>query len=53
MAYAGEMVAPDRLDPILVPEPRRPLLSCVGESEFRCEGDLEGDRREWKAVQAP
>ena len=53
MACAGEMVAFDQLDPILVPEPRRPWLSCVGESGFRCEIDLEVEHRGQEAVQTP
>ena len=53
MACAGEMVAPDRHDPILVPESRKPWLSCAGESGFRCEIGLEVEHRGQEAVQTP
>ena len=53
MAYASERVALGQFDPIQAPGPRRPWLSCVGESGSRCEDDLGVDRRGSEAGQAP
>ena len=53
MAYASERVALGRFDPIQAPGPRRPWLSCVGESVSRYEDDLGVERRGWEAGQAP
>ena len=53
MACAGGRVALGRFDPIQAPGPRRPWLSCVGESGSLCEDDLGVERRAWEARQAP
>ena len=53
MACAGGRAAFGQLDPIQAPRPRRPWLSCVGESGSRYEDDLGVERRGWEAGQAP
>ena len=40
LACADGRVILGQFGPIQAPRPRRPGLSCVGESESRCEGDL-------------
>ena len=53
MACAGGRVAFGQFDPIQALGPRRPWLSCVGESGSLCEDDLGVERRAWEARQAP
>ncbi len=53
MAYAGERVTFGQFDPIQAPVPRRPWLSCVGESGSRCEDELAVERRGLEAGQDP
>ena len=53
MACVGGRVALGHFDPIQAPGPRRPWLSCVGESGSRYEDDLGVERRGWEAGQAP
>jgi len=53
MACAGGRVPLGHCDPIQVPGPRRPWLSCVGESGSRCVDALGIERRGAEAGQAP
>ena len=53
MACAGGRALPCQFDPIQAPKARRPWLSCVGESESRCEDDLDVERRGSEVGQAP
>lgn len=52
MACAGGRAALGQFDPIQALGPKRPWLSCVGESGSRYEDDLGGERRGWEAGQA-
>lgn len=53
MACAGGRAALGQFDPIQAPAPRRPWLSCVGESGSLCEDGLGLERRRREACQAP
>jgi hypothetical protein len=53
MACVGERAALDQVDPIQPPGPRRPWLSCVGESGSQYGDDLGFERRGWEVGQAP
>ena len=53
MACAGGRAVLGQFDPIQAPVPRRPWLSCVGESGSRCEDDLGVERRGREAGQVP
>ena len=53
MACADGRAALGQFDPIQAPAPRRPWLSCVGESGSLCEDDLGVERRRREACQAP
>ena len=51
-ACAGGRVTVGQCDPIQAPVPKRPWLSCVGESGSRCEDDLGVEHRGSEAGQA-
>jgi len=53
MACADGRVTLGQFDPIQTPGPRRPWLSCVGESGSRCEDDLGVERCGSEAGQEP
>jgi len=53
MTCAGERVTFGQFDPIQAPVPRRPWLSCVGESGSRCEDELAVERCGSEAGQEP
>jgi len=53
MACADGRVALGQCDPIQVPGPRKPSLSCVGVSGSLYEDDLDGECHGWEAGQMP